>query len=111
MTGFPAYMASVTAKYTLFTPAGTPVRAVCTVNLEEISGEQGGQNPTSGALAARDTHLLVAGDTLPSLAFQAYGDAGLWREIADANDIDDPMSLRPGARLLVPALEEIQHGQ
>jgi nucleoid-associated protein YgaU len=111
MTGFPAYMASVTAKYTLFTPAGTPVRAVCTVNLEEISGEQGGQNPTSGALAARDTHLLVAGDTLPSLAFQAYGDAGLWREIADANDIDDPMRLRPGARLLVPALEEIQHGQ
>jgi nucleoid-associated protein YgaU len=111
MTGFPAYVATVTAKYTLFTPGGVPVRAVCTVNLEEISGEQGGQNPTSGALAARDEHLLVAGDSLPSIAFRAYGNAELWREIAAANDLDDPMRLRPGRRLLIPALEEIQHGQ
>jgi hypothetical protein len=107
MTGFPAFVASVTAKYTLFTPAGTPVRAVCTVNLEEISGELGGQNPTSGALAATDTHLLVAGDTLHSLAYRVYGNAELWRVIAAANDIDDPMRLRPGDRLLVPALDEI----
>lgn len=107
MTGFPAYVAGVTAKYTLFTPSGTPVRAVCTVNLEEIAGELGGQNPTSGALAARDTHVLVAGDSLQSVAFLAYGDAGKWRDIAAANEIDDPMRLRPGTRLLVPALEEL----
>jgi nucleoid-associated protein YgaU len=107
MTGFPAYVASVTAKYTLFTPAGVPVRAVCTVNLEEISGELGGQNPTSGALAAQDTHVLVTGETLQSLAYRAYGDAELWRKIATANDVDDPMRLRPGTRLLVPALDEI----
>ncbi|RSN52564.1 peptidase M23 [Amycolatopsis sp. WAC 04182] len=107
MTGFPAYVANVTAKYTLFTPSGTPVRAVCTVNLEEIAGELSGQNPTSGALAARDTHVFVAGDSLQAVAFRAYGDAGKWREIADANAIDDPMRLRPGTRLLVPALEEL----
>jgi hypothetical protein len=111
MTAFPAYMASVTAKYTLFTPGGVPVRALCTVNLEEIAGEQSGQNPTSGALAARDEHVLVAGDTLQSVAFGAYGDAELWRAIAEANGIDDPMRLRPGSRLLVPALEELHHGQ
>jgi nucleoid-associated protein YgaU len=108
MVGFPSYVASVTAKYTLFTPGGLPVRAVCTVNLEEISGEQSGQNPTSGALAARDTHLLVAGDTLQSVAYRAYGNAGLWRAIAAANEVDDPMRLRPGTRLLVPAIEEIR---
>jgi len=111
MTGFPAYVESVTAKYTLFTPGGVPVRAICTVNLEEISGEQGGQNPTSGALAARDEHVLVAGDSLPAVAFRAYGSADLWREIAAANDIDDPMRLRPGRRLLIPALEETRRGQ
>lgn len=111
MVGFPAYVASVSAKYTLFTPAGLPVRAVCTVNLEEISGEQSGQNPTSGALAARDAHVLVDGDSLHSLAFRAYGDADLWRVIAEANGIDDPLKLRPGRRVLVPALEELRHGQ
>lgn len=108
MVGFPAYVASVSAKYTLFTPGGTPIRAVCTVAMEEISGEQQGQNPTSGALAARDIHVVVAGDTLHSVAYRAYGRAGLWREIAEANEIDDPMRLRPGTTLFVPALEEIE---
>ncbi|WP_086668316.1 LysM peptidoglycan-binding domain-containing protein [Lentzea kentuckyensis] len=108
--GFPSYVSSVTAKYTLFTPGGMPVRAVCTVNLEEVSGEPGGQNPTSGALAARDAHTLTAGDSLQSLAYQAYGNPELWRHIAEANDIDDPMRLKLGTTVLVPALEEIQHG-
>ncbi|MFC6088383.1 LysM peptidoglycan-binding domain-containing protein [Saccharothrix lopnurensis] len=111
MTGFPAFVASVSARYTLFTPAGVPVRATCSVELEEIAGEPGGQNPTSGALAARDSHVVVSGDTLQSLAYRAYGDPGLWREIAEANDIDDPMRLRPGRRLLVPALEEVRGGR
>lgn len=108
MVGFPSFVASVTAKYTLFTPGGTPVRALCTVTLEEISGEQSGQNPTSGALAARSVHTVVAGDTLHSVATRAYGRPGLWREIAEANEIDDPMRLRAGSTLLVPALEEIE---
>ncbi|MEO6086472.1 MAG: LysM peptidoglycan-binding domain-containing protein [Umezawaea sp.] len=111
MTGFTSFVSSVSAKYTLFTPGGIPVRALCTVNLEEISGELGGQNPTSGALEMRNSHLLVAGDTLQSLAYRAYGKAELWREIALANDIDDPMRLRPGVRLLVPALEEVTRAQ
>lgn len=108
MVGFPSFVSSVSAKYTLFTPGGTPVRALCTVVLEEISGEQPGQNPTSGALASRDMHVVVAGDTLHSVAYRAYGQPGLWREIAEANGIDDPTRLRPGTALLVPAQEEIE---
>lgn len=113
LTSFPAYVSSVTAKFTLFTPSGTPVRALCTVTLEEISGEQGGQNPTSGALAARDVHVVLAGDTLASVAYHAYGDPGLWREIATANEIDDPLRLPLGRSLLIPAIEELEarHGQ
>jgi nucleoid-associated protein YgaU len=107
LTGFPSFVSSVTAKYTLFTPGGTPVRAVCTVAMEEISGEQGGQNPTSGALAARESHVVVAGDTFSSIAHKMYGNPNLWREIAEANQADDPMRLRPGTRLLIPALEEL----
>lgn len=110
MVGFPSYVSSVSVKYTLFTPGGVPVRALCTVTLEEISGEQPGQNPTSGALAARDAHVVVAGDSLHSVAHRAYGRASLWREIAHANDIDDAMRLRPGTVLLIPALAEIEAG-
>jgi nucleoid-associated protein YgaU len=107
LVGFPSIVTSVNAKYTLFTPGGTPVRATCTVTLEEISGEPQGQNPTSGALAARSRHVLAAGDTLEAIAYQAYGDPSRWRDIAETNGIDDPMRLRPGGVLLVPAPEEL----
>lgn len=107
LSAFTSVVTSVSAKYTLFTPAGIPVRAVATVAMEEMPAEVKGQNPTSGALAARDLHPVVAGDTLESVAYRSYGDPALWREIAHANDIDDPMRLRPGTVLLLPAIEEM----
>lgn len=107
LTGFPGYVSQVAAKYTLFTTSGVPIRAVCQVTMEEISGETPGQNPTSGALAARRVHRVGSGDSLPSLAHREYGDAGAWRVIAEANGIDDPMRLAPGTQLLLPALDEL----
>ena len=35
--------------------------------------------------------IVGAGDRLPLLAMEVYGDARLWRPIAEANDIDDPL--------------------
>ncbi|MFG2115324.1 LysM peptidoglycan-binding domain-containing protein [Streptomyces sp. NPDC048718] len=107
LTGFPGYVSQVQAKYTLFTTSGVPIRAVCQVTMEEISGETPGQNPTSGALTARRTHRVAAGDSLPSLAQREYGDPAAWRVIAEANGIDDPLRLAPGRQLLLPAPDEL----
>ncbi|MEU5433688.1 LysM peptidoglycan-binding domain-containing protein [Streptomyces sp. NPDC020719] len=103
---FVAYVTSVNANYTLFSPNGVPLRATCTLALVEVSSETKRQNPTSGALSARRVHRTVAGDTLASLAWREYGDATRWRTIAEANAIDDPMRLRPGTELLLPAASE-----
>ena len=107
ITSFTAYVSSVTVKYTLFTAGGLPIRGTATVNIEEIAGEQKGQNPTSGGLAARTVHTVVAGDSLPSIAWREYGDPTLWRSIAERNGIDDPMRLPAGTALLIPAAEEL----
>ena len=77
------------------------------VSLEEIAGAQTGQNPTSGALAPGTVHTVVAGDSLPGVAWREYGDPTLWRPIAESNGIDDPMCLPAGTVLLVPAAEEL----
>ncbi|MCX5388280.1 LysM peptidoglycan-binding domain-containing protein [Streptomyces sp. NBC_00083] len=103
---FVAYVTSVSANYTLFSPNGTPLRATCSLALTEVASETKRQNPTSGALSARRVHRTVAGDTLASLAWREYGDATQWRVIAEANEIDDPMRLRPGTELLLPASSE-----
>ena len=57
-----------------------------------------GRTPLGRRATARRTHRVVAGDSLPQLAWREYGDATAWRVIAEANDIDDPMVLAPGTR-------------
>jgi nucleoid-associated protein YgaU len=105
---FTAYVESVRAAYTMFNQSGVPIRATCDLTITEIPVQSAlqNQNPTSGALETNRAHRVVAGDTLPSLAWREYGDATVWRVIAAANDIDDPLRLTVGTELLVPATRD-----
>jgi nucleoid-associated protein YgaU len=101
-----AYVKSVDVKCTLFQPDGTPLRATCTVAMEEIADEVGRQNPTSGGTTALRSRTVVAGDTLQSIAYEEYGTPVAWRVLARANGIDDPMRVATGQRLLIPDLDQ-----
>lgn len=107
ITGFASFITSVSATYTLFTPEGTPIRATCQVNLQEIATEPAGQNPTSGALSVHRTHTLIDGETLAGVAARDYGSAAMWRRLAEVNGIDDPFRVAPGTTLVVPAPDEL----
>jgi nucleoid-associated protein YgaU len=107
ISSFPAFITSVSAKYTLFTASGLPIRAVCTISLEEMSNEKGRQNPTSGSESVRRSHAMVEGDTLASVAYAEYGDPAVWRAVARYNGIDDPLRCKAGAWLLLPPPEEL----
>jgi nucleoid-associated protein YgaU len=106
---FVAVVKQVTAKYTMFAPDGTPLRATASLTLEEVPTEQPRQNPTSGSLVATRTHTVVAGDSLASVAWDEYGDSARWRDLAELNGIDDPMRLPPGSTLLIPAVSSLEH--
>jgi nucleoid-associated protein YgaU len=107
VTSFPAFVTSVSAKYTLFSADGVPIRALCSVALEEMPNEPWRQNPTSGSESVRRSHLLRDGDSLASVAYAEYGDAALWRRLAAYNRIDDPLRCAPGTTLLLPTPEEL----
>ena len=98
---FLACMTSLRVEYQLFRSDGTPLRASCQISLEEIPLSLPGQNPTSGGIPRR-TRTTVAGDTLQSVAYREYGKASMWRAIAHANDIEDPLRVAPGTLLLIP---------
>ncbi len=107
ITSFPAYVTQVNAKYTRFASNGIPIRAVCTVNLEEMPSQAGKQNPTSGVLAVERVHTMIAGDTLALVAYQEYGDPAMWRPLAAYNRVDDPMRIAHGTQILLPAAETL----
>jgi len=100
------YLESVNVKYTMFKPDGTPVRATADINLKEVPDDLGPQNPTSGSIQARKTHVISDGDTLQSIATREYDNPNLWRGLAAFNEIDDPMRLSIGSRILIPTKEE-----
>jgi hypothetical protein len=100
---------SLSIQYALFQPNGEPIRAF--VELELAQAEPStpvglAQNPTTRGLAGLRAHTVCDGDSLASIANEAYGDPTRWRTIAEANGIDDPMRLRRGAALTIPRLDQ-----
>jgi len=103
---FPAYVKQVSAQYTLFRADGRPYRATCNLTLQELPAGAELQNPTSGTKTVHRTRTIQAGDTLASISYQEYGTPAYWRALAELNDIDDPMAVHTGTRLLVPPPED-----
>jgi Contractile injection system tube protein/LysM domain len=112
---FKAVARQLTIRYTLFRADGSPIRALAHMSLMQAEkaqdgssgpgGTPGGGNPTTRGIDAISAHVVRDGDSLPSIAFAAYGDPTRWRAIAEANEIDDPLSLQRGRSLAIPRLE------
>jgi nucleoid-associated protein YgaU len=102
-----ATVEKVSGKYTMFLFNGIPVRATLNVTFKEYAtlSEQ-----LSGVkLSSSDKTKIVTtqqGDMLWQLAAKQYGDPGLWRNIADANNIDDPLAIEAGIELNIPSITQ-----
>jgi hypothetical protein len=117
---FRAVADSLSVQFLLFRPDGVPVRAQAKLSLIQVeravgtakstaasrTGRLPGQNPTTRGIAGLRSHVVRDGDTLQGIAFASYGDPTLWRRIALANAIDDPMRLRRGSILSIPTLND-----
>jgi LysM repeat protein len=122
---FRCVLVDASQRFTMFLRDGTPVRSTMSVRLQEfvdvdVEIRQGlffGSPTVSAALSAipgvaavsgtaaaavATVHVTAQGETLSGIAAAYLGDAGRWRQIADANKIDDPFDLPPGRSLVIP---------
>jgi Contractile injection system tube protein len=102
-TPFVGYITQANATYLVFDSTGHPVRATVAVSMHEVPEQPGRQNPTSGTPRGAKNVVVHEGDSLASLAYREYRDPSLWRALALANGITDPLDLAVGRSLLVPA--------
>jgi hypothetical protein len=102
---FTGVLESVDGRFTLFLANGKPARATLTVSFKEaIDVAKAVRKTPTASVDRRKSRIVKGGDTLNTIATEAYGDPGQWRPIAQANGITDPLSLRPGQNLILPPL-------
>jgi hypothetical protein len=98
---------SASIAYKLFKPNGVPLRAVITATFTDNSDDK-----TRVAMAQDEspdlTHirLVKAGDSLPEMCFNIYGDPRYYLDVARQNRLDNFRQLKPGTRILFPPIQK-----
>ena len=103
---FRCVVESVKQKFTLFSTEGIPLRATLTVSLREFRLlEEQLPSMNRNSPDRTNSHVLSRGETLSSVSYKHYLKPSSWRDIADANGIEDPRRLEPGMFLKLPRTE------
>lgn len=100
---FKGVVTDLSQTFTMFTPFGKPIRAK--VELTIISEE--GVNSKVSPLQSPDRtkcKVVTEGMSLWSIAHEEYGDCEKWRVIAKANHLMNPLDIKQGQMLKIPAL-------
>lgn len=96
---------SVSQEFTLFSPAGVPLRAKLNVSLRDAWTIDQQLQQTPRESSDRTKYVTVKqGQTLSEIAWEQYNDPTQWRPIADANNLDNPRLLTPGMVLEIPSI-------
>lgn len=86
-----------------FSSDGDPTKAIGSMELTQYPTSTGLTNPTSGGLAPELSETVLESDTLAHISYRTYQHPKHWRDIADHNDIDDPMRIPAGRKVLLPS--------
>lgn len=98
---FQCVLVDAAQRFTMFRRDGTPVRSTIAARFQEfvrveISIERG------LFIGPPTLHNVVRSETASAIAAAVLGDPERWREVAEANGIDDPLNIPPGITLRVP---------
>lgn len=112
---FRAIVDNVQQKFTLFNPAGVPVRATLTVSFKEYKTLEEQLKELNLQSADHTKRRVVRRhDTLSRIAYEEYGDPARWTLIADHREnrerLTDLRRLTPGMELAIPAVDVLADG-
>lgn len=102
---FQGVVTDIKQTFTMFMPSGMPVRARVELTLKSVTDPGTEKRKRPFESPDRTKYRTVhQGEHLWNFAAQEYGDAELWRVIARENGLMDPLDLKPGQIIKLPAL-------
>lgn len=102
---FTGYVTSVNQSFTKFTINGIPIRAKVDLSIRRSDGED---NPPLESPDRTKYRTFTEGMSLWALAYEEYGDCEKWRVIARDNQLANPLDLKPGRLIRIPALRDLE---
>jgi hypothetical protein len=104
---FPCKLESLQVDYKMFSPNGMPIRAQLSANFKEfVDPETDAAIVTTNSPDMSHMRTVEAGDTLPAMCYDIYGDPSYYLQIADINNILDFRKLVPGSKILFPRMQK-----
>ncbi len=101
---FEGYVTSFSANYTMFLDDGTPVRAKVNLTIQGAESGNDAKIPFQSPDRTK-SRTLQEGQQLWEIAYEEYENPEMWREIAKANGIRNPLNIKSGMQLVIPALK------
>lgn len=102
---FEGVITKVSHIYTMFTESGMPVRAKVNLTFKSLISPEDSKRASPFESPDRTKYRTVTeGTQLWDLAYREYGDPGMWRVIAEENGIMNPLDVKPGQVVRLPAL-------
>ncbi len=103
---FKGVVEKISQRFTMFLDSGLPVRATLNVTFRAWQSVKEQFQNIPRQSSDRTKHKVIKqGEQLWMIAGEEYKDPGMWRDIARANDIDNPLILETGKSLIIPPLE------
>jgi hypothetical protein len=103
---FKAVLTNMTQKFTLFDEQGTPLRCEVDLTLEQMIDidDYGSQSPSipTSTQAAPQTAQVTSADRIDTIASQNGLSPDSWRDVAAANNVNNPLQLQPGQNMNIP---------
>ncbi len=94
-------------RYTLFSPDGTPLRASIKITLlETVDFHTKIREAQKSSPDLTHIRTVNAGDSLPLLSYQIYGDSSYYMEVARANGLSSFQAIKPGDQIYFPPLKK-----
>lgn len=102
---FRAVITSMSEKFTLFSERGTPLRSTVDISLQQVEDPE--DFSAQAAVVVRpdlaSSQRATISARLEQIAASSLGSPSAYRAIAEASNIDDPLSVAPGTPLSVPS--------